>query len=342
MTAPPPSGSTATTVEAYAAAQAAAQQQVLDRTLALLFAAWALISDPRDPDQLRRFAGSAANTLRAAETAVGRLTEAYLRRVFRSLGVRTPNARLVVIPGSLRFGVPTRDVVLRPAATVRYLRSEDTPRDAADAAGRARLQAIGETQVQLAQREASRQVYERVEAVRGYRRVIRPELSEGGTCGLCVAASDRIYRRGDLMPIHDKCKCITLPIVGAHDPGFRLNELDLKRLYKGAGGTAGAKLKRTRYRVEQHGELGPVLVRQDRAFRTAADAGEALLGTGERERRDPAERRRSYAAQLATFEASIPALERRAAAGEDVAAALTWQRARAEELRRLLRGRAAA
>lgn len=340
MTAPPPS---ATAVEAYATAQATAQEQILERTLALLFAAWAVIRDAHDPEQLARFQKSAANTLRAAETASGRLTEAYLRRVLGKLGVKPPNARLVVIPGSLRFGMPTRDVVLRPAATVRFLQSEGAPAAAANEGGRARLQTLGETQLQLAQREASRQVYERVDAVRAYRRVIRPELSKGGSCGLCIAASDRIYSRGELLPIHDLCKCITLPIVGAQDPGFRINELDLRRLYKAAGGsTSAANLKRTRYRIEQHGELGPVLVRQDRSFRTAADAGEALLGTGERSRKDPAERRRSYAAQLATFEASIPDLERRAAAGEDVAAPLTWQKARAEELRRLLRGRAAA
>ena len=37
--------------------------------------------------------------------------------------------------------------------------------------------------------------------IRAYRRVIHPELSKGGTCGLCIAASDRIYFVDDLLAL---------------------------------------------------------------------------------------------------------------------------------------------
>ena len=48
----------------------------------------------------------------------------------------------------------------------------------------------------------------------------------------------------------------------AHDPGHKLNQDDLNRLYEHAGGTtAGAALKKTRYQIVQHNELGPVLTR---------------------------------------------------------------------------------
>lgn len=346
MTAPlsPAEGTAAVAVDVLVAQQAAAAAQITDRTLVLLAVLWEAITDHRDPEQLGRFASRAASAIHAAESTTGRLTEAYLRRILRSLGVNVPaRRRLVTMPQSLRYGVPLEDVVLRPAATVRFLRSEDTPPDAAGAAGRARLETIGQTQVQLAQREAARQIFSSLDRVRAFRRVIRPELSEGGTCGLCIAASDRVYSRGDLLPIHDKCKCATLPIVGERDPGQRLNDEDLRRLYAAAGGTAGAKLKQVRYRIEQHGELGPVLVPQGRAFRTADQAGDdVLLGTGARTTRPAGERAAAQRAQLTTLEASIASLEQRAARGEDVTAPLEWQRARVDELRRSVRGRVAA
>lgn len=95
--------------------------------------------------------------------------------------------------------------------------------------------------------------------VTGWRRVIHPELSLTGSCGLCIAASDRVYKVGDLMPIHQRCNCIATPILNHKDPGSILNDSDLGRLYGDAGSTKAADLKRTRYVVNEHGELGPVL-----------------------------------------------------------------------------------
>ena len=45
-----------------------------------------------------------------------------------------------------------------------------------------------------------------------------------------------------------------------YDPADELNAVDLSQLYRDSGGTSGAHLKRTRYQVDEHGELGPVLV----------------------------------------------------------------------------------
>jgi len=105
-----------------------------------------------------------------------------------------------------------------------------------------------------------------------YRRVVRPELSKGGSCGLCIAASDRIYSIEELLPMHGNCKCKTMPIIGEDDPGIRLNKDDLKRLYKDAGGkgdptTDPKALKRTRYVVNEHGEYGPVIAKEGDNFR---------------------------------------------------------------------------
>lgn len=256
--------------------QAAQQSQLSARTLDQLARLWATVTEHGDPQQLAVFTRRAAIVLRTAETATGRLTEAYLRQVLRQLGVTVPAERLVALPDSLRSGVSTEEVLLRPAATVRYLRSRDEPRTVAAQAGLNRLQAIGATNLQLALSQATVQSLSRVQGVRGYRRILRPYLSRGGSCGLCIAAADRIYGKRDLLPIHAKCKCAVMPVTRAGDPGLELNVADLNSLYGAAGGTEGARLKRTRYRIEQHSELGPVLVPAGQHFRDVDDVADAL------------------------------------------------------------------
>lgn len=101
------------------------------------------------------------------------------------------------------------------------------------------------------------------ERVIGWRRVIRPELSMHGTCGLCVVAATQWYSRSNLKAIHHLCKCATLPVTKTADPGLRWNAEDLRRnldeIYGAGGGTAGKKLKKIRVSVREHGELGPML-----------------------------------------------------------------------------------
>lgn len=143
-------------------------------------------------------------------------------------------------------------------------------------------QTLADGTVRLAERDASQQalIYlaPRV-GITGYRRVIRPELSRTGTCGLCIVASDQVYKTGDLMPLHARCKCEVMPIIGDIDPGSALNNLTLGDLYGAAAdsvsdlrrsgerrggpasrsGTAADDLKEVRLQINEHGEWGPVL-----------------------------------------------------------------------------------
>jgi len=104
--------------------------------------------------------------------------------------------------------------------------------------------------------------------VTGFRRVVHPEMSRGGSCGMCIVASDRIYHVHELLPIHANCHCTISPVTEDHDPGNSLNKLDLDKFYERAGGNTVAHLKRTRYKVDEHGELGAVLV-PEKAYRGA-------------------------------------------------------------------------
>lgn len=125
-----------------------------------------------------------------------------------------------------------------------------------------RLIDIIDTDSMIAGTHATLERY-RKSGVTRYRRIIHPELSKTGTCGLCVVAADRVYSIAALMPLHGNCHCTVLPIVGDNDPGLRLNDDDLKRIYKEAGGTASAKLRQTRVLTLTNSEIGPVLSAKD-------------------------------------------------------------------------------
>jgi hypothetical protein len=154
----------------------------------------------------------------------------------------------------------------RAAQAYRYEKSVGAGDAQANAVAEARIGRIVDNNLILAQRLAEQQTLSAVKnldkRVHGYRRVIHPELSTGGVCGLCVSASSRRYFVGELRPIHDRCRCSIAPITDQHDIGDLLNRRDLDQLYDDAGNsTNGAALKQTRYELQHHHELGPVLVR---------------------------------------------------------------------------------
>lgn len=76
--------------------------------------------------------------------------------------------------------------------------------------------------------------------ITGYRRVLSP----GKNCGLCVAASSRLYHRSELRPIHQHCGCTTQAIYGNADNWQRPDNTALIELYRKAGGTDAKALGR--------------------------------------------------------------------------------------------------
>lgn len=97
--------------------------------------------------------------------------------------------------------------------------------------------------------------------ITGYRRVLHPELAQSGqSCGLCIAASTRIYKKKDLLPLHNLCNCEPVEIVKGRDIGQQINDEDLDTLYGAAGdSTHRTDLSNTKWKVFEHPELGPVL-----------------------------------------------------------------------------------
>lgn len=263
-------------------------------TTRMITALWLRIN-PYNPRQVADFAAQAGQLIVASQRSVATSAAAAQLMQLRAVGINQNVA--VTIPDNVRgatvtFGrrnvqvhapattnitydtgtgtVPHRDstpgkLFERAAETYRYERSTGKDTATANTSAEQRIAKLVDSNIMLAQRLAEQQTLASVShldnRVIGYRRVIHPELSKGGVCGLCVAASDRMYHIDHLKPVHALCKCGIAPVTKTHDPGHRLNQDDLSNLYDAAGSTAGADLKRTRYDIYQHHELGPVLTR---------------------------------------------------------------------------------
>lgn len=119
-------------------------------------------------------------------------------------------------------------------------------------------------------RDASYQNSDAGNTIIGYRRVVHPERNESGqSCGLCVVASTRIYKKSNLRPIHDNCKCEVVPVTLTNDPGDSLNRLDLGDLYEAAANSnTNAALKRVRVNSS-----GTVVVRRNPRKSTLSKQG---------------------------------------------------------------------
>jgi hypothetical protein len=279
---------------------AAITQAVSDSTTRVIQALWRSVN-PYDRKSVSEFSKRAGQLIIASQRTVANAHTASQLLQLRAVGINQNVA--VTIPDNVRGATaelpkPSSKVTAPAKTTIDYqdgpqtvTHSESTPdrlferaaekyryeistgKDHAQANDLAeqRIESLVDNNMILSARLASQQTLLRVagkdERILGYRRVIHPELSKGGVCGMCVAAANRKYKISELQPIHARCKCTISPITTAHDPGLRMNDADLEKLYAHAedatGGTvrstSAEALKRTRYQIVHHHELGPVL-----------------------------------------------------------------------------------
>jgi hypothetical protein len=257
-------------------AEADAQDEILDNLVEEILIIFAAFSAYYAGDSVQRFAQEVARLVIAAQRAAGQVTEAYLREHIEEMGYDLPNVRLVDLPDAIRMGADPEEVYQRPIRQIRYLHSvEDVPIEEAEQTARERLEKLAQTDLQLARTLSAQQVMYRFPQATGWRRIIHPEL--GNVCGLCIVAADRVYQRIQKMDMHPGCKCSCLPIVGDIDPGLRLNNDDLARIYEAAGGsTAREQLRDLRIEVKENGELGPILTPKQSEMRGPAEVKRQL------------------------------------------------------------------
>lgn len=276
--------------EALVTSEAVAQDLVSDNLLAIIMATWAAFGAFYAGDAVAALGTKLATYVVAAQRQAALITEAHLRQQMRRMSFELPATPIIDLPRDLRLGAETADVYQRPVRQIRYLESTGVPLADAVKAATERLEKIALTDLQLARSTAAQQVmYAAPEdtpqgPIRGYRRVIHPEL--GAVCGLCIAAADRIYRKKELLPLHPGCKCTTIPVIGVQDPGGDLNADDLARIYADAGSTSAERLRQTRYEIGENGEIGPVLTPLGAKLTTAERAVEQLGDRAKQMRRE--------------------------------------------------------
>lgn len=305
-------------------ADALIQEGIEDLASAAVRTIFGEVSDWHDPSTVSQAATRAGATVRSAARSAAAQADAYLTSaITATVGAPATPSGVISVVEPLRAGATGwSQVYERTAATVRLELSRGRSLEQAVQAGLDRADAMCRTDIALARRQQWRSSLTANPRIIGFRRIIHPELSKDGTCGLCIAASDRRYTKRDLLPIHDRCKCTVSPITNVHDPGGQLNQEDLDALYREAGSTKADDLKATRYKVVEHGELGPRLVNAEHKVRTPRDVAR---DTG---RRDPGR-------EIAALEKTHARLSERVAAGDESAReALDWQTRRLEKLRR--------
>lgn len=294
-----------------------------------------------------------ASLVWAGSRSAAGLNDVYLARAIAGFAGRAVMAHPVgialavggtaVVAGggylTLRYGVPAgKDVYGRLVKHYRWKRSEGADDAEARASVKTRAEAMVDSDLSLAERVQTRWfMQQQDDNVIGYRRIIHPELAKEGSCGLCVAAADRLYHRKDLLPVHARCSCTVLPALHDRDSGQLLNRAALERLYGAVGdNTDGPNLKRVVVKTVEHGELGPMLVHGHHRTRTQQDVVRSL-------RQAPApERAKNFDQEIAALEKTYEGLLARQAAGEDLSRPLEYQRDRLAKLRAQRDERAAA
>lgn len=289
-------------IRAASEQHARSRDSIIIQLLKLLLGLWSNFDRWDDVDTV---AGMAARSASLVDAATGRArlaNRSYITSVLRELEVM-PDSLPPLVNAYPRSNVGASDVYMRPVDQFIWRRRNGGTIEESQAAFEERLIEIAESDLAAADRDEAQRLYNAVQEVTAYRRIIHPELSKSGTCGLCIVASAQVYSTDELMPLHGgSCNCDTLPITIGNDPGFRLNDDDLKTIYAAAGSTAADDLVNTRVTINEHGELGPVLVKKGDHFKTAEEAGRPayVKPTPESIRRDRTAERDGLVAKLAS------------------------------------------
>ncbi len=257
-------------IRAFAKAQdnatKAAVKAAVARTRSMSDADW------YDPAAITKYAKDVVRIVEPYQRQMAATTNAFQTRVLKELTGRPVTPVKQVDVTRLR-GIPHDSVYGRVADEYRYQKSLGKPVSEAARLAALRAEELADMDITLTVRQQEHEMVKSKKPVLYYRRVIHPELAKSGTsCGLCIVASTLLYNKGDLKPIHFRCNCVTLPVTDrAMDVGDVINKDDLQTIYEAAGSNRSRDLKKTRFSVHEHGELGPVLTYKGNNWRGPAD-----------------------------------------------------------------------
>lgn len=152
------------------------------------------------------------------------LTDAYHAAYADALGVRYVELAEPFDLSIYRNGVTVDEVLMRSIIKARTVISQGKSFEEAMQAAAKAAAARAETDVTLAERDRSSQIF-KANRIVGYRRV--PDAS---ACDFCLLVSTRRYKTSELRSIHTKCHCTSAPIYGSKDPGIVANPELLKQI----------------------------------------------------------------------------------------------------------------
>jgi hypothetical protein len=240
----------------------------------------------RDEDY-QRFLKLADNTVSGAKLQAAKLQTGYYSEMAKIIDEpfkAVPMSQIDLSTPALRNGVTSAEVYRRPFVEVYTALAQGKQMTDAIEAGARRMTSIASTDVQLARREAGLQNRQNNERIVGYRRV----LTGSENCALCYVASTQRYTKSDLLPIHPGCDCGEMPIYGTKDPGQVLDQYNLDKIHEAVDQRFGVSSRDARtaidYRdikVQQHGELGPVLTVRGQKFTTLGTEIGPILESGQ-------------------------------------------------------------
>lgn len=227
---------------------------------------WSALGSYDEQDVDRLLAG-VLPIVEAAQRQSVRVTDVYVARALgrEPLGVNPERA----IGARARNGTAPEEVYRRPFVTHWAALSQGVPYEQALRRGLDRLVSTAETDIQLATRQATREIGLEEPRIYGWQRI------PGDACDLCLIASTQRYRTGDLFPIHNKCGCEVAPL---YEPTGRVINPELLDELKSEGAIDRITAQRAQARdieladppeavaVQHHGELGPVLTDADHHF----------------------------------------------------------------------------
>lgn len=223
-------------------------QERLRRAVAgAMGAAWSGLGSYNEGD-VPRFLARAVPLVRAGQRQSVALTEAYLAR---SVGRGPMGLDPEKLLRQLRNGTPPDEVYRRPFVTVWTALGAGKAWGDAVAEGLDRATSAAATDVQLASRQALRDVGNADEAILGYQRV-----PDGNACEFCLLIADQRYTTDALQPVHNHCGC-SVDVILATERGRFSGVYENDPIKVGENVTA---------EVREHGELGPVLVNAEHDF----------------------------------------------------------------------------
>lgn len=299
----------------------------MEQTQQLLSSLWQGLQAPNDPLLVRSYSARSLDILEDAQVIAEDMTEDFMDLVLEEMEFDQPPTAVRSLGRSLDYPRNVENplsVWERPAKQYQHAKAKGKSDEEAMSQMINRANVLASDDVNLAKRQTTQKVMVKTGKIKGYRRVIHPELSETGVCGLCFAASDRIYTTGNLLPIHARCKCEVLPIIGKNDPG---RDINLSDAYDLAGSAEAADLLKVNFKITQHGELEGYLRRKEATEPDYVEPPKPQIAD-----------KVKIEAQIKALESTMSDLIAKTKSDQSYEAAVEWQQSRLNKLRKKLNG----